>query len=95
MSDKKMNGLNNVIKFTSPGDFSKWEQECQPIGNAYMGASFFGGIGKEKIVLNEKPSGRAAPPKAVPTITAETNPTASPTSKKSKSFFTAANTKKP
>ncbi len=54
MSDKKMNGLNNVIKFTSPGDFSKWEQECQPIGNAYMGASFFGGIGKEKIVLNEK-----------------------------------------
>ncbi|MCM1054811.1 MAG: glycoside hydrolase N-terminal domain-containing protein [Bacteroides sp.] len=49
-----MNTLNNIIKFTSPGDFAKWEQECQPIGNAYMGASFFGGIQKEKIVLNEK-----------------------------------------
>lgn len=49
-----MNKLNNIIKFTSPGDFTKWEQECQPIGNAYMGASFFGGIKKEKIVLNEK-----------------------------------------
>ena len=49
-----MNTLNNIIKFTSPGDFTKWEQECQPIGNAYMGASFFGGIKKEKIVLNEK-----------------------------------------
>ncbi len=54
ISNEKMNKLNNVIKFTSPGDFTKWEQECQPIGNAYMGASFFGGIGKEKIVLNEK-----------------------------------------
>lgn len=49
-----MKTLNNVIKFTRPADFSKWEQECQPIGNAYMGASFFGGIKKEKIVLNEK-----------------------------------------
>lgn len=49
-----MKSLNNVIKFTSPGNFDKWEQECQPIGNAYMGASFFGGIRKEKIVLNEK-----------------------------------------
>lgn len=49
-----MKTLNSVIKFTSPADFSKWEQECQPIGNAHMGASFFGGIKKEKIVLNEK-----------------------------------------
>lgn len=49
-----MKTLNNIIKFTRPADFSKWEQECQPIGNAYMGASFFGGIKKEKIVLNEK-----------------------------------------
>lgn len=49
-----MNTLNNVIKFSTPGDFSKWEQECQPIGNAYMGATFFGGISKEKVVLNEK-----------------------------------------
>lgn len=49
-----MNKLKNIIKFSSPGDFGKWEQECQPIGNGYMGASFFGGITKEKIVLNEK-----------------------------------------
>lgn len=49
-----MEFLRNVIRFTKPGDFSKWEQECLPIGNGYMGASFFGGIAKEKIVLNEK-----------------------------------------
>lgn len=49
-----MDTLNNVIKFNTPGDLSKWEQECQPIGNAYMGAGFFGGISKEKVVLNEK-----------------------------------------
>ena len=46
--------LNNTIKFSSPGDFDKWEQQCLPIGNAYLGASFFGGIAKEKVVLNEK-----------------------------------------
>ena len=49
-----MEFLRNVIRFNTPGDFSKWEQECLPIGNSYMGASFFGGIVKEKIVLNEK-----------------------------------------
>ena len=49
-----MEYLKNRIKFGKPGDFGKWEQECQPIGNGYMGASFFGGISKEKIVLNEK-----------------------------------------
>lgn len=49
-----MEYLKNIIKFDRPGDFGKWEQECQPIGNGYMGASFFGGIQKEKIVLNEK-----------------------------------------
>lgn len=49
-----MKYLNNIIKFSKAGDFDKWEQDCQPIGNAYMGASFFGGISREKIVLNEK-----------------------------------------
>ena len=49
-----MEFLRNVLRFTKPGDFSKWEQECMPIGNGYMGASFFGGIAKEKIVINEK-----------------------------------------
>ncbi len=44
----------NKITFKAPGEFDKWEQHCQPIGNGYMGASFFGGIAKEKIVLNEK-----------------------------------------
>ena len=46
--------MQNIIRFTSPGDFDKWEQQCQPIGNGYMGASFFGGIALEKVVLNEK-----------------------------------------
>ena len=46
--------MQNKILFTAPGEFDKWEQQCQPIGNGYMGASFFGGIAKEKIVLNEK-----------------------------------------
>ena len=49
-----MKCLRNFVAFTSPGDLSKWEQESLPIGNGYMGASFFGGIAKEKIVLNEK-----------------------------------------
>lgn len=46
--------MRNIITFTKPGNFDLWEQHCQPIGNGYMGASFFGGIAKEKIVLNEK-----------------------------------------
>jgi len=46
--------MQNKIFFTKPGDFALWEQNCQPIGNGYMGASFFGGIAKEKVVLNEK-----------------------------------------
>ncbi|MGN0597784.1 MAG: glycosyl hydrolase family 95 catalytic domain-containing protein [Ruminiclostridium sp.] len=46
--------MKNIISFSAPGDFGKWEQQCLPIGNAYMGASFFGGIAQEKIVLNEK-----------------------------------------
>lgn len=51
---KVWNLMQNKILFTAPGEFDKWEQQCQPIGNGYMGASFFGGISKEKIVLNEK-----------------------------------------
>lgn len=46
--------MKNIIWFDTPGDFDKWEQQCLPIGNGYLGASFFGGIAKEKIVLNEK-----------------------------------------
>ncbi|MCH5323853.1 MAG: glycoside hydrolase family 95 protein [Eubacterium sp.] len=46
--------MQNKIWFDKPGDFDKWEQHCQPIGNGYMGASFFGGIACEKVVLNEK-----------------------------------------
>lgn len=57
LKNNKLNtekNLRNLIKFSTPGDFSKWEQECLPIGNGYMGASFFGGISEEKVVLNEK-----------------------------------------
>lgn len=49
-----METIRNVIYFNSPGDPEKWEEECLPIGNGYMGASFFGGISCERIVLNEK-----------------------------------------
>ncbi len=44
----------NKIYFEHEGDLLKWEQNCLPIGNSYMGASMFGGVRKERIVLNEK-----------------------------------------
>lgn len=44
----------NQIFFECPGDFGLWEQTCLPIGNGYMGASMFGGIKTERVVLNEK-----------------------------------------
>ena len=49
-----MNTIRNIITFKTPGNQEKWEEYCLPIGNGYMGASFFGGIEKERIVLNEK-----------------------------------------
>ncbi len=45
---------SNQIYFDHPGDFGLWEQTCLPIGNGYMGASMFGGIKTERVVLNEK-----------------------------------------
>ena len=45
---------HDQIYFDHPGDFGLWEQTCLPIGNGYMGASMFGGIKSERIVLNEK-----------------------------------------
>ncbi len=47
-------GSINKIYFEHEGDLTRWEQTCLPIGNAYMGASMFGGVRKERIVLNEK-----------------------------------------
>ena len=44
----------NQIYFDHPGDFGLWEQTCLPRGNGYMGASMFGGIEQERVVLNEK-----------------------------------------
>lgn len=49
-----MKTIRHLIHFTAPGDFEKWEESCLSIGNGYMGASFFGGIERERIVLNEK-----------------------------------------
>lgn len=43
---------NRVLFYTSPAE--NWEQEALPIGNGWMGASLFGGIENERIVLNEK-----------------------------------------
>ncbi len=49
-----METIRNIIKFTTPGNQEKWEEYCLPVGNGYMGASFFGGVNRERIVLNEK-----------------------------------------
>lgn len=46
--------MNNIVFFNAPGNTEKWEESCIPIGNGYMGASFFGGISRERVVLNEK-----------------------------------------
>ena len=54
MNSQKGTAMKNLLYFTNPGNLDLWEQHCQPIGNGYMGASFFGGIEKERVVLNEK-----------------------------------------
>ncbi len=46
--------MKNVIYFEREGDLTKWESQCLPIGNGDLGASMFGGIRRERIVLNEK-----------------------------------------
>ncbi len=46
--------MSNIIYFDHEGDSSLWEQQCLPIGNGYLGASMFGGVRSERIVLNEK-----------------------------------------
>ena len=49
-----MDTIYHEIKFRTEGDPSKWESTCLPIGNGYMGATFYGGIAQERVVLNEK-----------------------------------------
>ena len=49
-----MKTIKNKISFRTEGDPGKWESTCLPIGNGYMGATFFGGIEREIVVLNEK-----------------------------------------
>lgn len=44
----------NIIGFEREGDKRLWERQCLPIGNGYMGASMFGGVREERVVLNEK-----------------------------------------
>ena len=46
--------MGNVIYFEQEGNLELWEQHCLPIGNGYLGASMFGGVSHERIVLNEK-----------------------------------------
>ncbi len=46
--------MKNVIYFEREGDLIKWESQCLPIGNGDLGASMFGGIRRERVVLNEK-----------------------------------------
>ncbi len=53
--------MKNILWYTKPASFKKWEEQSLVIGNGHMGASFFGGIAKEKIVLNEKTLWRGGP----------------------------------
>lgn len=47
--------LEQEGKIPAQGDsYSFWEQHCLPVGNAYLGASMFGGVRHERVVLNEK-----------------------------------------
>ncbi|MBD5129894.1 MAG: hypothetical protein HDT43_08220 [Ruminococcaceae bacterium] len=46
--------MENIIWFDKEGDITKWESQCLPIGNGFLGASMFGGVRRERIVLNEK-----------------------------------------
>ena len=46
--------MSNIIWFDKEGDLEKWESQCLPIGNGFLGASMFGGARRERIVLNEK-----------------------------------------
>ena len=40
------------LGFDAPA--GSWESECIPLGNGFLGASVFGGVESERIVLNEK-----------------------------------------
>lgn len=46
--------MSNIIWFDREGDITRWESQCLPIGNGALGASMFGGVRHERIVLNEK-----------------------------------------
>lgn len=46
--------MSNIIWFDKEGDLTNWESQCLPIGNGFLGASMFGGVRRERIVLNEK-----------------------------------------
>lgn len=46
--------MSNIIWFDKEGDLEKWESQCLPIGNGFLGASMLGGARRERIVLNEK-----------------------------------------
>ncbi|QJD88453.1 glycoside hydrolase family 95 protein [Cohnella herbarum] len=51
-----MNGMNKQtanrkLWYTRPA--KDWENECLPIGNGRLGAMIFGGVGEDRILLNE------------------------------------------
>ncbi|MDE7362035.1 MAG: glycoside hydrolase N-terminal domain-containing protein, partial [Oscillospiraceae bacterium] len=46
--------MSNIIRFDREGDLNKWESECLPIGNGALGVSMFGGVRRERTVINEK-----------------------------------------
>lgn len=51
----------NILWYKKPASFTKWEEHALVIGNGHMGASFFGGVAREKIVFNEKTLWRGGP----------------------------------
>ncbi len=54
----------HVLWYTKPA--KAWETEVLPIGNAYLGATIYGGIHEEVLVLNEKTFWTGGPAKSRP-----------------------------
>ena len=66
--------MSSIIWFDKQGDIINWESQCLPIGNGYLGASMFGGVRRERIVLNEKSLWAGGPCKNRPDYRGGNNP---------------------
>ena len=43
-----------TLWYTQPGDRTQWDEYSLPIGNGELGASIFGGVDTEEIIINNK-----------------------------------------